>query len=85
MKNRDSLIIKHKDKIVDVLICMESTHKQYLFCKPKHIVGTYDNSTLWVEDIGSSRFLPINKKHNFVEVYDGIWELDIEPIDKNDL
>jgi hypothetical protein len=79
MKLKDTLIIKHKDKEISKMIYIASTKTQHLFSKPESIVELSDG------EVGAIEFTPIKKKHNFVQVEENTWELDMEPIDKNDL
>tara|TARA_R110000868_G_scaffold2532_1_gene18312 strand:+ start:481 stop:630 length:150 start_codon:yes stop_codon:yes gene_type:complete len=44
-----------------------------------------ESAVLWVGDIGAISFVPIKKKHNFVEVSSNIWKLNIENIEIGDL
>jgi hypothetical protein len=79
MKLKDILTLKHKDKELSKMIYIASTKTQHLFSKPESIVELSDG------EVGVIEFTPINKKHNFVQVEENTWELDMEPIDKNDL
>ena len=85
MKIKDKLVIKHKDRLVTEMVYMASTKTQHLFSKPESIVGSGQNCILWNGEIGAVEFTPIKIKHNFVQVNEDTWELDIEPIDGNDL
>ena len=85
MKLKDKLIIKHKDEIVKEMVYMASTQTQHLFSSIEDLVGINDTAVLWAGDTGAKKFLPINKKHNFIQINETTCELDIEPIDKNDL
>jgi hypothetical protein len=79
MKLKDTLIVKHKDKEIFKMIYMASTETQHLFSKPESIVELSDG------EVGAIEFTPIKKKHNFVQLEENLWELDMELINKNDL
>ena len=86
MKLGDKLIVKHKDTIIEERIYLASTQTQYLFARQSEIVGSDGKAVLWAsEAIGAIAFLPIKKKHNYVQTSEDVWELDVEPIDKDDL
>jgi hypothetical protein len=40
---------------------------------------------LWSGEVGATAFTPIKKKHNFIQLDENYWELDIEPIESGDL
>ena len=79
MKLKDILTLKHKDKELSKMIYIASTKTQHLFSKPESIVELSDG------EMGAIEFTPIKKKHNFVQVNENTWELDMESIDQNDL
>lgn len=85
MKTNDKLLIKEGDKSVMELIYITSTHTQHLFSKPEHIVHPPDKAILWVNDTGTVEFFPVRKEHNFIQLSENTWELDIEPIEKDNL
>jgi hypothetical protein len=85
MKTKDILIIKHGDNIVKEMIYMASTQTQYLFSDIENLVGVNDKAILWAGDVGTTKFLPIKKKHNFIQVNENNWELDVESIESGDL
>ena len=85
MKLKDILTLKHRDIEISKMIYMASTETQHLFSKPESIVGLGEKAILWSGEVGAVEFTPIKKKHNFVQVEENTWELDFEPIDKNDL
>jgi hypothetical protein len=91
MKLKDKLIVKHKDTYVDEFIYIASTGTQHLFTRESKIVNSLESCSstegaiLYVGSIAVTWFVPINKKHNFVQTGLNTWELDIEPIDKDDL
>ena len=85
MNTLDKLIIKHKDVTIKEMIYLASTQTQHLFSDKINLVGPEKQATLWVGDVGTTEFLPIKKKHNFIQVNENTWELDFEPIERNDL
>ena len=85
MKTKDILIVKHINDPVMELVYMASTQTQHLFSKKENIVNGDEKAILFVSDIGTTSLIPINKKHNFIQLDENTWELDIEPIDKDDL
>jgi hypothetical protein len=85
MKLKDRLIVKHKDTVIDELVYMASVQTQHLFSKPENIVGPDQKAILWCGDVGTTSMIPIKTKHNFIQLEEGLWELDVEPIEKGDL
>lgn len=85
MKIKDKLLIKTGDETVMKLVYITSIQTQHFFSKPEDIVHPPNEAILWVGDIGVTSFIPIKKKHNFIQLNDDTWELDVEPIEMNDL
>lgn len=85
MKLKDTLLIKHGNKVVVEMLYIASTQTQHLFSKPENIVGITEKAVLWSGEVGTTSFIPIKKKHNFIQLDKGSWELDIEPIESDDL
>ena len=85
MKIKDRLIIKHQSQIVKEMVYLASTQTQHLFSETGDLVGINEKAILWAGDIGTSKFLPIKKKHNFKQINENTFELDVEPIDSDDL
>jgi hypothetical protein len=85
MNKKDKLLIKHKDTTVQEMVYIASTQTQYLFSKESDLVGIEEKAILWAGDIGTTRFLPIKKKHNFIQLNETTWELNVDIIEKDDL
>lgn len=85
MKIKDKLIIKHKDDTIKEMVYISSTQNQHLFSEEKDIVGVDSSAILWAGEVGTTKFLPIKKKHDFIKIDENTWSLDIEPINSNDL
>lgn len=85
MQLRDKLKVKRRDKVVLNMVYVASTQTQHLFSKPESIVEVEEKAVIWNEGVGAVEFIPIKKKHNFIQVDENTWELDIELIDKDDL
>ena len=85
MKTKDVLIIKHGTNVVKEMIYLASTNTQHLFSNVEDLVGVNEKAILWVGDVGTTKFLPIKKKHNFKQVNENDWELDVAPIETDDL
>ncbi len=85
MKIKDTLIVKHGDKVMFEMIFMGSTQTQHLFSKLEDIVKPGEDAILWNEGVGTLSFIPIKNKHNFIQLEENKWELDVEPIEEGDL
>jgi len=85
MKLKDKLLIKHGSKLVYEMVYIASTQTQHLFSKPENLVGITEKAVLWSGEVGATAFTPIKKKHNFIQLDENYWELDIEPIESGDL
>ena len=86
MKINDKLLINHGDDNVMELIYMGWNQTQYLFSKPDNIVHFPEKAVLWATyDMGTTEFISIKKEHNFIQLSENTWELNIEPIEMNDL
>ena len=86
MKPKDKLLIKHGNDLVMELYYLTSIQTKHFFCKEEDIVGKGQQGIIWInEDYGSSAFIPIKKKHSFIQIDQTTWELDVEPIDIGDL
>jgi uncharacterized radical SAM superfamily protein len=85
MKLKDTLVVKHGNVIIEEMIYLASTEKQHLFTLKENIVKTGEKATIIAGDIGAKSFIPIKKKHNFIQIDSDKWELDVEFIDINDL
>lgn len=86
MKTNDKLLIKSGDDSVMEMIYMGCTQTQYLFSKPENIVHFPEKAVLWATyDMGTTEFIPIKKEHEFVQLSESTWELDIEPIEQDNL
>jgi hypothetical protein len=85
MKIKDILIIKHGNNVVKEMVYLASTQTQHLFSDIENLVGVNKKAILWAGDVGATKFLPIKKKHNFIQVNENKWELNVEPIEVDDL
>ena len=85
MKTKDILIIKHGSDVVKEMVYLASTQTQHIFSNIEDLVGVNEKAILWVGDIGTIGFVPIKKKHNFIQVAEKTWELDVEPIVEGDV
>ena len=85
MELKDKLTVLHKDMVIKELVYLTSTCTQHLFFQERELVSPPESAVLWVGDIGAISFVPIKKKHNFVEVSSNIWKLNIENIEIGDL
>ena len=85
MNKKDKLILKHKDVTFQEMVYLASTQTQHLFSKESDLVGVNQQAVLWAGDIGTTQFFAIKKKHNFIQLNETTWELDINPIEKDDL
>jgi hypothetical protein len=85
MNNLDKLIIKHGDKTIKEMVYLASTQTQHLFSNEVDLVGPDKKAVLWAGNVGTTSFIPIKKKHNYKQINENTWELDLEPIDSGDL
>lgn len=85
MKFKDTVIIKHGDEVIKTFVYLTSNQTQHLFSEVSDLVGANEKAILWVGEIGTTRFLPIKKEHNYKQINENTWELDVEPIKSGDL
>lgn len=85
MKLLDKVNITHSGNFVTQLIYVAETKNQYLLSKPENIVSKGEKAILFNGDTAATEFLPIKKIHNFIQVDEDLYELDIEPINESDL
>lgn len=86
MKTNNKLLIKTGNEVVMEMVYIASTQEQHLFSKLENVVYPPDKAVLWGDNgIGTTSFVPIRKKHNYIKLDDDTWELDVEPINVGDL
>lgn len=86
MEINNKLLVTIGDKTIMEMVYIASTQTQHLFSRPEDIVYPPNEAVLWGENgIGTTSFISIKKEHNFIQLDQNTWTLDIEKIDKHEL
>lgn len=85
METNNKLLVTIGDKTIMEMVYIASTQTQHLFSRPEDIVHSRNEAVLWGEEIGTKSFIPIRKEHDFIQLDETTWTLDIEKIDKHEL